>query len=110
MASSMHVHRGDKVRIIAGKENGREGKILRAYPEKQRVTVEGANMIKRATRPSQKNPQGGIIEKEAPLHISNVMLYDPKAKRGTRVRIQARPDGARERISVVSGESLPKGE
>ena len=85
MASSMHVHRGDKVRIITGKEKGKEGKVLRAYPEKRRVTVEGANMIKRATRPSQKNPQGGILQHEGTLHVSNVMLICPSCSQPSRV-------------------------
>ena len=107
MASSMHVHRGDKVRIIAGKENGREGKILRAYPEKQRVTVEGANMIKRATRPSQKNPQGGIMQHEGTMHVSNVMLICPNCAEPTRVG-RRREDGNVVRVCKKCGKDIDK--
>ena len=107
MASSMHVHRGDKVRIIAGKEKGKEGKVLRAYPEKQRVTVEGANMIKRATRPSQKNPQGGILQHEGTLHISNVMLICPSCSQPTRIA-RRRDEGALVRVCKKCGNDIDK--
>ncbi|GAV32369.1 50S ribosomal protein L24 [Coriobacteriaceae bacterium EMTCatB1] len=73
----MTVRKGDKVRVIAGKDKGKEGKVLRAYPEKQRVVVENVHMIKKATRPSQRNPQGGIVEMEGTIHVSNVMLVCP---------------------------------
>jgi large subunit ribosomal protein L24 len=109
------IRKGDIVAVIAGDDKGtmdnpRIGRVLSVDEVKHRVIVEKVNMVKRHTKARRQGVQSGIIEKEAPLHISNVMLYDPKAKRGTRVRIQARPDGARERISVASGETLPKGE
>ena len=107
MASSMHVRRGDKVRVIAGKERGREGKVLRAYPEKERVTVEGANMIKRATRPSQKNPQGGIMQHEGPMHVSDVMLICPNCAQATRVGYR-RESGARVRVCKKCGKDVDK--
>jgi len=107
MASSMHVRRGDKVRIIAGKENGKEGKVLRAYPEKQRVTVEGANMIKRATRPTQKVPQGGILQMEGTLHVSNVMLVCPSCGQPTRVG-RRREAGSRVRVCKKCGKDIDK--
>ena len=112
---AMKIRKGDTVAIIAGDDKGtldnpRTGRVLSVDEARQRVVVEKVNMIKRHTKARKQGAKSGILEKEAPIHMSNVMLYDPKAKRGTRVRIQARPDGARERISVVSGESLPKGE
>ena len=81
----MNVNTGDLVKIIAGKDNGKEGKILRSIPQTQRVVVEGANMMKKAMRPTQQNPQGGISTMEAPLHVSNVMLVCPNCKAATRV-------------------------
>ena len=107
MASSMHVRRGDKVRVITGKERGREGKVLRAYPEKERVTVEGANMIKRATRPSQKNPQGGIMQHEGPMHVSDVMLICPSCALPTRVGY-SREGGTRVRVCKKCGKDVDK--
>ena len=80
----MNVKKGDLVKIIAGKDKGKEGKILRSIPETQRVVVEGANMMKKALRPTQQNPQGGISTMEAPMHVSNVMLICPECKQPTR--------------------------
>ena len=109
------IRKGDTVAVIAGDDKGtidnpRLGRVLSVDEEKHRVIVEKVNMVKRHTKARRQGVKSGIIEKEAPLHISNVMLYDPKAKRGTRVRVRELPDGKRERISVASGESLPKGE
>lgn len=108
MASSMHVRRGDKVRIITGKEAGKEGKVLRAYPEKQRVTIEAANMIKRATRPSQKNPQGGIMQMEGTLHVSNVMLICPSCSQPTRIARRRDEGGTRIRVCKKCGKDIDK--
>lgn len=107
MASSMHVRRGDKVRIIAGKEMGKEGKVLRAYPEKQRVTVEGAAMIKKHARPTQKNPQGGIMQMEGTMHVSNVMLICPSCSQPTRVG-RRREGGAVVRVCKKCGKDVDK--
>lgn len=85
MASSLNVRQGDKVRLIAGKDKGKEGRVLRAYPEKQRVVVEGANMVKKHQRPTQRRPQGGILEIESAVHVSNVMLVCPACGEPTRV-------------------------
>jgi large subunit ribosomal protein L24 len=109
------IRKGDTVVVIAGDDKGtldnpRLGRVLSVDEAKHRVVVEKVNMVKRHTKARRQGVSSGIIEKEAPIHISNVMLYDPKAKRGTRIRIQARADGERERISVTSGESIPKGE
>jgi large subunit ribosomal protein L24 len=81
----MKVRKSDNVIVIAGNYVGKNGKILKVYPEKARVIVEGVNIIKRHTRPSQKNPQGGIVQKEAPIHISNVMVVCPKCNTPSRL-------------------------
>ena len=78
--NSMHVKKGDKVRVLSGKDKGKEGVILRALPQKQRVVVEKVNIAKKAMRPTQQNPQGGIASIEAPIHVSNVMLVCPACK------------------------------
>jgi large subunit ribosomal protein L24 len=85
MSRSLTVRKGDRVRVIAGKDKGKEGKVLRAYPEKERVVVENVHMIKRHARPSQRNPQGGIIEMEGTIHVSNVMIVCPSCGEPTRV-------------------------
>lgn len=107
MAGSMTVRKGDKVRVIAGKDKGKEGKVLRAYPEKQRVVVENVHMIKKATRPSQRNPQGGIVEMEGTIHVSNVMLVCPNCGQPTRVA-RRREDGVRIRVCKKCGKDVDK--
>ncbi len=82
------IRKDDVVVVISGDHKGARGKVLRVIPEKQRVLVEGVNMVYRHVRKSQRNPQGGRIQKEAPLHLSNVMPLDPKADRGVRVRYE----------------------
>lgn len=81
----MHVKKNDIVIVISGNSRGKEGKVLKVIPEKNRVIVEGVNIVKRHTRPSQSNPQGGVVQKEAPIHSSNVMLKDPKTGEKTRI-------------------------
>ena len=107
MASSMNVKKNDKVRIIAGKDKGKEGRILRAYPESQRVVVEGANYIKKAQRPSQKNPQGGILTREGTIHVSNVMLLCPNCGEPTRVG-RRREDGVKLRVCKKCDKQVDK--
>ncbi|MFB7141176.1 MULTISPECIES: 50S ribosomal protein L24 [unclassified Bacillus (in: firmicutes)] len=103
----MHVKKGDKVQVISGKDKGKQGVILAAFPKKNRVLVEGVNIIKKHSKPTQANPQGGIIEKEAPIHVSNVMALDPKTGVPTRVGYQL-VDGKKVRIAKKSGELLDK--
>ena len=103
----MHVKRGDKVQVMTGKDKGKQGVVLTAMPKKDRVIVEGVNMIKKHSKPSQLNPQGGIVEKEAPIHVSNVMLIDPKTGNPTRVGFTV-VDGKKVRIAKKSGEALDK--
>lgn len=106
MSQKLHVRTGDTVVVIAGKEKGKQGKIKACEPKKNRVVVEGVNMVKRHTKPSQANPQGGIIEKEAPINVSNVMILDPESKKPTRIRKEKQVDGSYVRVAVKSGAVL----
>jgi large subunit ribosomal protein L24 len=109
--SSMRIRKDDTVMITAGKDRGKTGKVVRTEPRKRRVYVEGLNIIKRHQRPtSVKDAQkggevGGIIEKEGPVHISNVMLLDPQTNKPTRVRVE-RKGGKRKRIAAGSGSVI----
>lgn len=103
----MHVKKGDKVQVISGKDKGKQGVILEAYPKKDRVLVEGVNVVKKHSKPSQMNPQGGIMSQEAPIHVSNVMPIDPKTGKPTRVGYNV-VDGKKVRIAKKSGEALDK--
>jgi len=102
----MRVVKNDMVKILSGKYSGKTGKVLKVFPDKNRLIVEGVNIIKKHTKPSQKNPQGGIIEKESSIHISNVMVIDPKTNEPTRVGFKFLEDGTKVRISKKSGEML----
>ena len=103
-----HVRKGDTVVVVAGKERGKKGKVLRVIPEKGRVVVERINMIKKHQKPTQKLRQGGIIEREGAIHLSNVMLVDPGSDRPTRVGMRALSDGKKVRVAKRSGEMLDK--
>lgn len=100
--------KGDRVRVIRGNHRDSEGTVLRVIPGKDRVVVEGVNMRKRHERPTQDNPEGGIITFEAPIHISNVMLIDPASGDASRTRLRVESDGTKERIAVKSGNPIPK--
>ena len=104
---SERILRGDTVVVIAGKDKGKKGKIMRVLREENRVLVEGINLVKRHQRPTPRNPSGGIIEREQPISASNVMPVDPKTGKGTRVRIKVLESGKKVRIAVKSGEELP---
>ena len=103
-----HVRKGDTVMVVAGKERGKKGKVLRVIPEKGRVVVERINMIKKHQRPTQKIRQGGIIEREGSIHLSNVMLVDPASDKPTRVGMKALSDGKKVRVARRSGEMLDR--
>ncbi len=104
----MHVKKGDTVIIITGKDKGKKGRVLQAYPKDSRVLVEGVNIVKRHTRPNQANPQGGIVNQEAPIHVSNVMLIDPKSGEPTRIGHKVLTNGTKVRIAIKSGEEIDK--
>ncbi|EAF3656680.1 50S ribosomal protein L24 [Listeria monocytogenes] len=103
----MHVKKGDKVKVITGKDKGKSGKVLAAFPKKDRVLIEGINMVKKRTKPSNVNPQGGILNVEAPIHVSNVMLIDPKTGEPTRVGYEVKGD-KKVRVAKKSGEVIDK--
>ena len=107
MGAALKIRRDDEVVVISGKDRGKTGKVLRVDPKKQRVYVEGLNIIKRHQRPLPQAPQreAGVIEREGPIHISNVMLIDPKTKKPTRVGV-SRQDGVRNRVTRKSGTKL----
>jgi large subunit ribosomal protein L24 len=103
-----HVRKGDTVIVVAGKDRGKRGRVLRVIPEKSRVVVERINMIKKHQRPTQKLRQGGIIEREGSIHLSNVMLVDPAGDRPTRIGMRALSDGRKVRVARRSGEIIDK--
>jgi len=105
----MHVAKDDTVVVLSGKYRGKMGRVLRVYPEKNKVIVEHVNMMKRHTRPNpSKGVKGGIIEKEAPIDASNVMVVDPKTGKPTRVGHRVLADGKKVRIARRSGEMIGK--
>ena len=101
----MRVKKGDTVVVIAGKDKGKKGTVVKVMPKANRVLVEGVNVITKHQKPTAVNPQGGIINKEAPIHISNVMPVDPETGKGTRVRFEVK-DGQKVRVSVKSGKEI----
>ncbi len=106
MVSKSRVQKGDTVIVVAGREKGKVGKVLHVNPREGRVTVEKLNMIKRHTKPSQKVRQGGIVEREAPMHISNVMLYVHTLQKPSRVAIKTLEDGRRVRVLQKSPDDV----
>ncbi len=104
----VHVKKGDMVQVITGKDAGKRGKVLSVDPEKSKVIVEGVNIVKRHTKPTQKMPQGGIVEKEAPIASSNVMIYCSKCKEPVRINKKILADGQKVRICNQCGEQFDK--
>lgn len=102
--NKLHVRSGDYVEVIAGKDKGKRGKILGVEPERSRVIVEGVNIVKRHTKPSRQNTQGGIIEKPAPIHSSNVLLYCKQCEKGVRTGKKFLDDGEKVRYCKKCGE------
>lgn len=107
-APKSRVMKGDRVRVIRGNHRDMEGTVLEVLVDAGRVRVEGVNMRKRHMRPTQDNPDGGIITFEAPIAVSNVMLVDPTTGEPSRVRVRIEDDGTKERIAVKSGNPIPK--
>ncbi len=101
----MRIKSGDTVVVIAGKDKGKKGKVLEAYPSKEKVLVEGVNIATKSQKPNKLNPQGGIIKKEMPIHVSNVMYYDAKSGKGTRIGYEIK-DGKKVRVAKKSGEQI----
>jgi large subunit ribosomal protein L24 len=107
--AKLKIRAGDKVRVIAGKEKNKSGKVLKTIPVKGRLIVEGLHMIKRAVRPDQKNPQGGFIQREGSVAISNVMLLCPSCDQPARVGYRETGDGERVRICRKCEQDIDKG-
>ena len=105
---AMPVVRGDQVQVVRGDDKGKRGEVIRVYRKKGRVVVKGVNIVKKHRKARSAEEQSGIIEMEAPVHVSNVMLIDPKSGEPTRTRMRLDDDGTKERISVKSGEAIPK--
>ncbi|MBS6025582.1 MAG: 50S ribosomal protein L24 [Paeniclostridium sordellii] len=101
----MRVKKGDTVVVIAGKDKGKKGTVTKVFTKTNKVLVEGVNVITKHQKPTAVNPQGGIINKEAPIHISNIMPVDPETGKGTRVRFEVK-DGQKVRVSVKSGKEI----
>ena len=101
----MKIRKGDNVIVIAGRDKGATGKVIQAFPKTDKVLVEGINIVTKHNKPSATNPQGRITTKEAPIHISNVMPFDPETGKGVRVRYEVK-DGKKVRVSAKSGKEL----
>jgi len=106
--TTLHVRTGDTVQVMRGDDKGKTGKVTRVYTKTGRIVVAGINMIKRHTRARSAEEQGGIITREAPIAASNVMLLDPKSGAPTRTRVKKDKDGTKERVSVKSGDTMPR--
>lgn len=104
--SKLHIKKGDTVVVLAGEDKGKTGRVLEVLVDKQRAIVEGINMITKHAKPSAKNPQGGIEKKEAPIHISNLNVADPKTGKATRIGRRLNDNGKLVRYSKKSGEEI----
>ncbi|SNB46463.1 50S ribosomal protein L24 [Geobacter sp. DSM 9736] len=107
LGKNLHVKKGDTVMVVAGKDKNKSGKIIQILPKKDGVLVEGLNVVKRHTR-ARGNEPGGILEKEAPIHISNVMLYCGKCRKPVRTKINVLEDGKKARVCTKCGEAFDK--
>lgn len=104
----IHVRKGDTVEVISGKDKGKKGKVLTAFPKENRVIVEGVNMLTKHVKPTRQMQQGGIVHQEGPVHASNVLLYCPKCKKGRRIGKKILKDGTKVRYCKSCGETLDK--
>ena len=104
--SKLDIKKSDTVCGLAGEDKGKTGKVLKVLVDKQRAIVEGINMVSKHTKPSAKNPQGGIVKQEASIHISNLSLIDPKSGKPTRIAMKVNEDGKTVRIAKTSGEEI----
>ena len=104
--AKLHIKKGDTVYVNAGDDKGKTGRVLKVLIEKNRAVVEGVNVVTKATKPNAKNPQGGLVKMEAPIHASNLQLVAPKSGKATRVGYKVNEDGKKVRISKKSGEEI----
>ncbi len=104
--NNLHIKKGDTVQVISGESRGKQGRVLKVLVSKSRAIVEGCNIVTKATKPNAQHPQGGLIKMEAPIHVSNLMLLDPKSGKPTRIGRRENADGKRVRFSKKSGEEI----
>ena len=104
--TKLHIKKGDTVFVISGEDKGKQGKVLSVNVDDQRAIVEGLNLVSKHTKPNAKNPQGGIVEQEAPIHVSNLQLIDPKSGKPTRIGRRKNDEGKTVRYSKKSGEEI----
>lgn len=104
--TKLHIKKGDTVIVLSGEDKGKTGKVLKVIVDKQRAIVEGVNVVTKSSKPTAKNPQGGFVKVEAPIHISNLSLVDPKSGKATRIAIKVNADGKKVRIAKKSGEEI----
>jgi len=97
---SLRIRKGDKVKVLAGRDKGKTGKVIHVYPKKDRALVEGINIAKKHIRRSQQHPQGGILNQELPIHLANLALLDPTSSKPTRLKTIVAKDGSKQRASV----------
>jgi large subunit ribosomal protein L24 len=102
----MKLKKGDTIKVISGNDRGKVGKILKVFPETNRIIIEGVNLIKRHTRPTQKNRKGGIVEKEGPINVSNVIFFDTRSNTVARLGHRILADGKKVRINKKTGEII----
>ncbi len=104
--TKLHIKKGDTVIVLTGKSKGKTGKVLRMLIKEQKAIVEGVNIVTKSSKPTAKNPNGGFVKVEAPIHISNLSLIDPKSGKPTRIGIKVNADGKKVRIAKKSGEEI----
>ncbi len=104
--SKLHIKKGDTVYVNSGEDRGRTGKVLKVFVDERRAIVEGLNMVSKSQKPSAKNPQGGFVKQEAPIHISNLNVLDPKTGKPTRIGRKLNADGKLVRYAKKSGEEI----
>ena len=104
--SKLHIKKGDIVYVLAGEDRGKEGRVLKVLVQKQKAIVEGINVVTKATKPNAQHPQGGLVKMEAPVHISNLSLIDPKSGKPTRISCRRDEKGQLIRIAKKSGEEI----
>ena len=104
--SKLHIKKGDTVIVNAGDDRGKQGRVVRVLVSKNKAVVEGVNVVSKSTKPSAKHPQGGIVKMEAPIHVSNLSLIDPKSGKATRIGCRVNENGVKVRYSKKSGEEI----
>ena len=104
--SKLHIKKGDTVIVNAGDDRGKQGRVVRVLVSKNKAVVEGVNVVSKSTKPSAKHPQGGIVKLEAPIHVSNLSLIDPKSGKATRIGRRVNENGVKVRYSKKSGEEI----